>query len=108
MVCLAQLLLRRVANLCNRVERKKTLAQAQATAIKKRNDNIASRNEARRNKKLGIKKKAGDKGKGGVGGKKGGDRGKGKSRPGFEGKKSGGGAGGSASGGAKHGKKGGK
>ncbi|ORY35876.1 surfeit locus protein 6-domain-containing protein [Naematelia encephala] len=59
-------------------ERKKTLEKSQATAIKKRNDNIASRVDAKRDKKFGVKGKNKDKGK-----KKG--------RPGFEGGKKGGG-----------------
>jgi len=57
-------------------------------AIKKRNDNIASRAEARRNKRLGIKEKGGKgKEKGGKGEhkRKGKGTGKGKGRPGFEG-----------------------
>ncbi len=60
-----------------RAERKKTLEKGHEVAIKKRNDNIASRADAKRNKRLGIK----DKDKGTSGRKKG----KGKGRPGFEG-----------------------
>lgn len=58
-------------------ERKKQLEQSQAAAIKKRNDNIAGRLQARRDKKSGkgAKDKAALK------------KGKGKGRPGFEGKK---------------------
>ncbi|EIW68124.1 hypothetical protein TREMEDRAFT_40225 [Tremella mesenterica DSM 1558] len=61
-------------------ERKKSLDQAQAVAIKKRNDNIASRASAKRDKRLGVKSK-GTKGGGGKG------KGKSRGRPGFEGKK---------------------
>jgi hypothetical protein len=65
-----------------RVERKKNLEQSQATSIKKRNDNIAMRAQARKDKKMGIK----DKGKkSGSGGAKGGKPNK--KRPGFEGGK---------------------
>jgi len=48
-----------------RAERKKTLDKGREVAVKKRNDNIALRAEARRNKRMGIK----DKGKkdGGLG-----------------------------------------
>lgn len=60
-----------------RVERKRTLEKAQAASIKKRNDNIAARADGKRNKRLGIKDKSGDKKAGGKS-KKG--------RPGFEGK----------------------
>lgn len=62
-----------------------------AMAIKKRNDNINSRLDARRNKRLGIKDKT--KAAAGKGGKKDhksrgdrGDKGDKKGRPGFEGK----------------------
>ncbi|WWC72338.1 uncharacterized protein I206_106300 [Kwoniella pini CBS 10737] len=55
-------------------ERKRDLEKSAATAVKKRNDNIAKRVDDKRNKRLGIKDK-------GTGAKKG------KSRPGFEGKK---------------------
>ncbi|WVQ63057.1 uncharacterized protein L199_001208 [Kwoniella botswanensis] len=55
-------------------DRKKELEKSAATAAKKRNDNIAKRVDDKRNKRLGIKDK-------GTGSKKG------KSRPGFEGKK---------------------
>jgi hypothetical protein len=71
------------------VERKKQLEQGQAAKAKKRDDNIAKRVDARRNKRLGIKpkedKNTRDKGK--TGGKTGGG-GKGAKggRPGFEGK----------------------
>ncbi|CAD6579547.1 MAG: hypothetical protein TREMPRED_002515 [Tremellales sp. Tagirdzhanova-0007] len=64
-------------------ERKKTVEKGHAAAAKKRNDNIASRAEARRNKRMGIK----DKGKGKEKEKRMG-KAKGKSkkgRPGFEG-----------------------
>jgi hypothetical protein len=71
-----------------RAERKKTLEKSQAAAAKKRNDNIAARSEARKNKRLGIKvKDMGGKGK--------------KGRPGFEGKKGKGKSGGGAAGKAK-------
>ena len=65
-----------------RADRKKQLSDAQAAAIKKRNDNIAGRAQARKDKKSGVKKKDVKK-VGGAGAKKG------KSRPGFEGKKGG-------------------
>lgn len=52
--------------------------------MKKRNDNIASRAEARRNKRMGVKDKGKGKDKGGKGKGKGS---KGKGRPGFEGGK---------------------
>lgn len=58
-----------------RSERKKTIEKSSAASIKKRNDNIASRIDAKKNKKTG-KDKSKDKGKG-----------KGKGRPGFEGGK---------------------
>ncbi|KAK4686416.1 hypothetical protein P7C73_g3715, partial [Tremellales sp. Uapishka_1] len=58
-------------------ERKLELQKSQSTAIKKRNDNIASRADARKNKRLGIKDKT--KGKAVK-----------KGRPGFEGKNKGG------------------
>ncbi|GFZ48310.1 hypothetical protein JCM24511_06058 [Saitozyma sp. JCM 24511] len=61
-------------------ERKRDLDKSQAVAMKKRNDNIAARAEARKNKRLGIKDKGAKKGM-----KKG--------RPGFEGKKGKGGGG---------------
>ena len=69
------------ASLCSgadifRADRKKDLEKSHAVAIKKRNDNIAARNESKKNKKKGIKNK--DKGKP-----------KGKGRPGFEGGKKG-------------------
>lgn len=64
-----------------RAERKKTLEKGHEVAIKKRNDNIASRADAKRNKRLGIK----DKGKGKDKGTSGRKKGKGKGRPGFEG-----------------------
>lgn len=56
-------------------ERKRELENSQAASIKKRNDNIAARSQARRDKKSGksAKDKAAQK--------------KGKGRPGFEGKK---------------------
>jgi len=63
-----------------RAERKKTLDKGREVAVKKRNDNIALRAEARRNKRMGIKdkgKKDGGQGKG--------KKGKGTGRPGFEG-----------------------
>ncbi|KAL7422641.1 hypothetical protein Q5752_001932 [Cryptotrichosporon argae] len=60
-------------------DRKKELERSQAAKIKKRSDNIASRLDAKRNKRLGIKDK-GAKDKGAKGGK-------GKGRPGFEGKR---------------------
>lgn len=66
----------------DRADRKKQLSDAQAAAIKKRNDNIAGRAQARKDKKSGVKKKDVKK-VGGAGAKKG------KSRPGFEGKKGG-------------------
>lgn len=68
-------------------ERKRSQALGQQAAIKKRNDNIAARVDARKNKRLGIKDKA--KAAAGKGGKdKGGKDYKGKKggRPGFEGK----------------------
>lgn len=87
-----------------RNERKETIQRSQAAAIKRRNDNITNRVDAKRNKRLGIKvKEASGKGatkgkgykgknpkdeedRGGKGGK-GGKSGKsGKGRPGFEGK----------------------
>ena len=55
-------------------ERKKTLEKSHAIAAKKRNDNIAARQESRKNKKLGVKAQNKSKGKG---------------RPGFEGGKKG-------------------
>jgi len=70
-------------------DRKKAAHASQAIKIKKRNENIASRSEARKNKKLGLKPK-GDKDKSkrkdGAGGKK--YQGK-NYRPGFEGGKPG-------------------
>lgn len=63
-------------------ERKADLEKSQAAKAKKRNDNLASRIDAKRNKRLGIKDKS--KEKGGKHGKDG--KGKGKGRPGFEGK----------------------
>jgi hypothetical protein len=69
--------------LTNRVERKKNIEQSQATSIKKRNDNIASRIQTKRDKKMGIK----DKGKKSAGGGAKGGKGGGKKRPGFEGGK---------------------
>jgi hypothetical protein len=62
----------------NRSDRKEDLRNSAAVKAKKRNDNIAARNTAVKNKKMGLKPK-GDKDK-----KKGG-----KSRPGFEGSKGG-------------------
>lgn len=68
------------------MDRKKALALSQQAAIKKRNDNIAARNDARKNKKKGIKGKSGDKkvkkrpGFEGGRNKKGGDKGKGKGK----------------------------
>lgn len=70
-------------------ERKEQLDKAQAAKVAKRNDNLASRAEGKRNKRLGIKDKTkdkkerkgkgtpgfGGKGKGGKGGKDGKDRG---------------------------------
>jgi len=68
------------------------LEKSQAVSIKKRNDNIASRAESRKNKRLGIKDKTKPKGKG---------------RPGFEGGKKGKGGGGDKGGsGGKDGGKG--
>ncbi|WWC92053.1 uncharacterized protein L201_007007 [Kwoniella dendrophila CBS 6074] len=61
-------------------ERKRDIEKSAATAAKKRNDNIAKRVDDKRNKRLGIKDK-------GAASKKG------KSRPGFEGKKGKGGGG---------------
>ncbi|KAK1922904.1 establishment of cell polarity protein [Papiliotrema laurentii] len=78
-------------------ERKRDLEKSHAAAAKKRNDNIASRNEARKNKKMGVKEKNKAKTKG-------------KGRPGFEGGKKGGkggnsgGAGGGKGQGQSHGK----
>jgi hypothetical protein len=59
-------------------ERKDKLDKAAAAKAAKRNDNLAARVDAKRNKRLGIKDKAKDKGKG-----------KGKGTPGFGGKKGG-------------------
>jgi hypothetical protein len=70
----------RRADVRDRAERKRDLDKSQAVAMKKRNDNIAARAEARKNKRLGIKDKGAKKGM-----KKG--------RPGFEGKKGKGGGG---------------
>lgn len=70
----------RCADERDRAERKRDLDKSQAVAMKKRNDNIAARAEARKNKRLGIKDKGAKKGM-----KKG--------RPGFEGKKGKGGGG---------------
>lgn len=91
-----------------RADRKREIQATQSIAIKKRNDNIASKLQARKDKKMGIKKKDAPKGAkkgtgkgyqgknkdndrdggGGGGGKsKGGDKGGAKKgRPGFEGK----------------------
>jgi hypothetical protein len=71
------------SKLTTRVERKKNIEQSQATSIKKRNDNIASRIQTKRDKKMGIK----DKGKKSAGGGSKGGKGGGKKRPGFEGGK---------------------
>ncbi|CAK9782834.1 hypothetical protein CC85DRAFT_286418 [Cutaneotrichosporon oleaginosum] len=61
-------------------ERKEQLAKAAAAKAAKRNDNLASRAEGKRNKRLGIKDKSKDKKVGGS---------KGKGTPGFGGKKGG-------------------
>ncbi|BEI81914.1 hypothetical protein CcaverHIS002_0210740 [Cutaneotrichosporon cavernicola] len=57
-------------------ERKVQLERSEAAKIAKRNDNLASRAEGKRNKRMGIKPKEKEKGKGkgtpGFGGKKGG------------------------------------
>jgi hypothetical protein len=89
---------------CIRADRKREIVATQSIAIKKRNDNIASKLQARKDKKMGVKKKDAPKGaKKGTGkgyqGKnkdndrdagpakgKGGDKGGKKGRPGFEGK----------------------
>jgi len=79
-----------------RSDRKRQAEQSQAIKAKKRNEHIAARSDAKKNKKLGLKPK-GDKDKapargksGGYKGKNpdqgdkaGGDKGKGKKRPGF-------------------------
>ncbi|GMK59282.1 hypothetical protein CspeluHIS016_0702970 [Cutaneotrichosporon spelunceum] len=59
-------------------ERKVQLERSEAAKIAKRNDNLASRAEGKRNKRLGIKSKDPKKGKGtpGFGGKKGGKGGR--------------------------------
>lgn len=45
----------------NRSDRKEELRNSQAVKAKKRNENISNRNEAKKNKKMGLKPK-GDKG----------------------------------------------
>ena len=60
-----------VLPLTRRSNRHETLKKSQAASIKKRTDNIASRIDAKRSKRLGVKPKPGPK----------------KSRPGFEGKR---------------------
>ena len=74
----------------SRGDRKRQAEQSQAIKAKKRNEHIAARSDAKKNKKLGLKPK-GDKDKGASKGKSGGykgkkpdqDKGKGKARPGF-------------------------
>lgn len=66
-----------------RNERKRDLEKSQQTSIKKRNDNIAMRAQARRDKKMGVK----DKGKKGGASSGGIKKQKFKKRPGFEGGK---------------------
>jgi hypothetical protein len=73
----------------DRSERKRQADHSQAIKAKKRNENIANRSEAKKNKKLGLKPKgdkdkAGGKGKPGYKGKPAGKPdGKGKGKPGF-------------------------